>query len=63
MECSIYQRQGKTQNEHGISILVSGATQETRIPHHRYLHFVNDNSTPQNITLGKLFWVTIFSPA
>ena len=27
MECSIYQRQGKTQNEDGISILVSGATQ------------------------------------
>ena len=36
---------------------------ETRIPHHRYLRFVNDNSTPQNITLRKLFCVTIFSPA
>ena len=36
---------------------------ETLIPHHRYLHFVNDNSTPKNITLGKLTWVTIFTPA
>ena len=36
---------------------------ETLIPHHRYLHLVNDNSTPKNITLGKLTWVTILTLA